>query len=402
MLYIFNAIEQLQAILKPDTSLSHVSGSEAHFLQPQFPALDRVPATACPYYDAIHTEKLTGENTFTFSIPADHSDAQFVTEGNLVAFKDLDLAWQLFEIKRVTDIHGDGLTRTAFCEHAFYELIDDFIRDVRPTSVTASFALTQALSGTRWSVGTVDDLGLNSTNYYYESALSAVQKVAAVWARELQFRVVVTGGVISNRYVDLLVRRGTDTGKQFAYGRHTKSIEREVDLASVVTAMYGRGKGVETDAGGFGRRLTFADIVWTTPGNPANKPATQEWVGDPTALAAWGRPGGRHRFGVFEAADETDPAVLLQKTWNALQEQNTPRVTYRMTVMDLERLSGYSHEKVRLGDTTRAIDRKFYPALLVSARVIEIDRDLIRPENTRITTWQRAYPTPGGANSSRC
>jgi phage minor structural protein len=356
-------------------------------MQSQFPAeSDRVPVTACPYLDAVHTEKLTGENTFSFSVPADHADAQYVTERNLVAFKDLDAVWQLFEIKRLVDLHGDGLTRTAYCEHAFYELIDDFIEDVRPTDCSATFALTQALSGTRWSVGTVADLGTNNTNYYYESILAAVQKVASVWGGELQFRIVVTGGVISNRYVDLLTRRGSDTGKQFAYGRHLQEMQREVDLTTVITAAYGRGKGVETDSGGFGRRLDFSDIVWTTPGNPANKPAGQEWVGDLDALAVWGRAGGtRHRYGVFEDSEEIDAATLLQNTWNYLQEHNTPRITYSMTVIDLERLTGYSHEAVRLGDTTRCIDRVFSPELLISARVIEIARDLVRPENTKIT-----------------
>lgn len=379
MLYIFNIDEALQAVLRND-------------------------GAACPYSVAVHTEAMgtNFQNTFTFTVPANHSDAQYVTEGYLVAFEDLDLAWQLFEIKRVVDLHGDGLTRTAYCEHALYELYDDMIEDVRPTACSATFALTQALTGTRWEVGTVASLGTNSTNYYYENALSAVKKVANVWGGELQFRVVVTGGVIAHRYVDILTRRGADTGKQFAYGRHTQEIEREADLTTVITAAYGRGKGVETDAGGFGRRLDFGDIVWTTPGDPADKPADREWVGDTAALALWGRAGGtRHRFGTYEDSEETDAATLLQSTWDYLQENNTPRVTYRMTVMDLERLSGYSHEKVRLGDTTRGIDREFSPALLVSVRVIWIDRDLLRPENTKITLGNFAPSLADGALTQR-
>lgn len=388
MLYIFNQNEQLQAVLKPDTTptYSRVTG-EAYFIQPQNSTPDGAPpspSTACPYFDAVHYEKLNGENTFTFSVPADHSDSQYVTEGNLVAFKDLDLDWQLFEIKRIVDLHGDGLIKTVFCEHAYYELLDDFIEDIRPYDVSAQFALTQALAGTRWQPGDVADLGINSTNYYYESVLSAIQKVADTWKGELQFRVVVEGGVISARYVDLLARRGADTGKQFVYSKDIKSIEREVDLTNVATALYGRGKGVEVGEG-YGRRLDFADVVWSTAsGDPVDKPAGQEWVGDPEALARWGRPGGRHRFGVFEDPEETDPAKLLQKTWEALQKENNPRITYRLDVADLERLSGYGHEKVRLGDTVRCIDRKFNPPLLVEARVIEINRDLLQPENTHI------------------
>jgi hypothetical protein len=156
--------------------------------------------------------------------------------------------------------------------------------------------------------------------------------------------------------------------------------------------MYGRGKGVETESGGYGRRLTFEDVAWTTPANPVNKAAGQEWVGDPEALARWGRPGGRHRFGIYTNEDQTDAAALLQETWDALQEQKTPLVTYKLDVVALETLTEYSHEAVRLGDLVRVIDREFRPELVVSARVVEIERDLKAPENTKIILGN-FYPT---------
>lgn len=387
MLYIFSKDEKLVAILKPDFGRTTIkTGVSQAFLHTEYPAaFDRAEVEGCPYFDAVHTEKLTGENIFTFSVPANHQDAQYVTEGNLVAFKDLDGNWQLFEIKRVTDTHDDDLIRTAFCEHVFYELIDDFIEDKRPYNTTAAYALQQALEGTRWQAGNVDDLGLNSVNFYYESVLSALQKVANTWGGELQFRIAVVGNTIAARYVDLLSRRGAETGKQFVYSKDIKSIEREVDLTQVVTALYGRGKGEQIEEG-YGRRITFEDVEWSvTNGDPADKPLGQKWVGDPEALARWGRPGGRHRFGVFEDSEEEDPAVLLQKTWEELQRRKNPRITYKLDVADLERLTGYEHEKVRLGDTVRIIDRAFSPELLVEARVIEINRDLLQPENTKIT-----------------
>ena len=360
MLHVFNPAEQLLAVYSQNN-------------------------VACPYYDAVHTEKLNGENTFVFTVTADHPDSRYTAEGNLVGFKDPDKDWQLYEIKHITDTHsGEGLTRTAYCEHVFYELIDDFIEDVRPTDCTALIALIRALEGTRWEPGIVDDLGLNSTNYYYESALSAVQKVVAIWKGELSFRVVIVNNAITKRYVDLLTRRGAITGKQFTHDRNTSQIEREVDLTNVVTALYGRGKGVEVDEG-YGRRLDFSGVEWAVVNEyPADKPLNQRWVGDTQALAQWGR-AGRHRFGVFEDTEETDPFTLLQKTWEVLQERKIPRVTYRLVVIDLESLSGYDHDKVRLGDTVRVIDRNFNPEILVEARVVEINRNLLKPANTKIT-----------------
>ena len=332
-----------------------------------------------PYYNIKHVERLNGENTLTFSIAADHADSQFVAEGNTVAFRDIDLEWQMFEIRSVTDLHSDTLERTAHCEHISYELFDEIIRDIRPTNVSAAFALSQALTGTRWTAGTVSDFGLNSTNFFYESALSAVHKIAAIWGCDYRFRVAVTGGVISGRFVDL-IQRGSVTGKQLSYGRHIQSIERTVDTSTLVTALFGRGKGVQVETGGYGRRLTFADVLWHTP---VTKPLGQEWVGDPTALSLFGRQG-RHRFGIFLDNEETEADVLLQKTWDELQRRKNPRLTYSVRCADLEVLLGYAHDRMRLGDTINIVDREFVPDLLVSARVISVTRDLLNPENTNI------------------
>lgn len=341
------------------------------------------------FFNAVHHDVLNGENTFTFSYPANNVDTQYIVEGNLVGFKDLDSYWQFFEIKRLVDLHGDGIIRTAFCEHIFYELLNDITTDKRPSS-DATSALAGMLENTRWLVGIVDDLGPASTTAYYVSALEAVQNVATAWAGELNWRCVVIGGVIT-RYVDLRAMAGIDTGKQFVYNKDILSIEREVDSSGVVTALYGRGKGVETESGeGYGRRLTFTDVV------VADKPAGQEWIGDATALVQWGR-NGRHRFDVFIDEEETDPAALLAKTRLELEKRISLRVTYRLDVVSLEQLTGYEHEMVRKGDLVRVVDREFKPELVVSARVIELYRDLIDPANTKVVMGSFA-PTIVEAN----
>lgn len=339
---------------------------------------------ACPYFDAEHLERLNGEVSFNFSVPFSHPDAVYIVEENLVAFKDMDGAFQLFVIRQVEEAHNGEKVKTAWCEPAWIELLDEIVDDKRPSNVSASLALTDALMNTRWQVGTVDNLGTNGTNFYYESSLSSITKVANVWKGELRFRVNISGTSITGFYVDLLTQRGSVTGKRFEYTKDITSIKRKVDSSNLKTALYGRGKGEET-GDGYGRRTTFKDIVWATAnGDPVNKPLGQEWVGDPTALTQFGRPGNRHRFGVFEDREETDPATLLLKTWNALQFIKTPLVQYEMSVIDLERLTGYDHEKVRLGDTVYCIDREFNPALTVTARVIEIKRRIDAPEQAEI------------------
>jgi phage minor structural protein len=341
-----------------------------------------------PFYDAIHTEQINKENNFDFSVPADHEDSQHVVEENLVAFKDEDGAFQLFEMKEPETEHGEELRKSVFCQHvSLTELNDEIIEDIRPTDVTAHFALTEALNGTRWQVGTVDDLGTNSTNFYYESVMSAIQKILNTWGGEIRYRVEITGNAITARYIDILARRGADTGKRFVYSKDLVNVRRTVISTGVKTALYGRGKGEET-GDGFGRRITFADVEWLVAnGDPVDKPLGQEWVGDSDALSQFGRPNTdgtkRHREGKFEDSEETDAATLLQSTWDDLQKRKEPLTAYEMSVIDLEQ-DGREHEAVRLGDTSTAIDKKFVPELRVQARIVEIKRNLLEKRKTKV------------------
>jgi len=264
--------------------------------------------TACPFFNAVHDEKINLENTFTFAIPADHIDAQYVTEGSLVAFKDLDSEWQLFEVKRMIDTDDTVTTKQVYCEAAFYELLGDIVPTGGGNGSSAWIAVISALSQSRWEDGTMVDLGLQTTTFNHQTALSCLQQIAATWKGELQFRVTIANNVITHRYVDLLARRGSAAGKQFVFGKDLQKVEREVDFNNVYTAMYGRGKATIESA-----RLTFTDSIWTLPTNPANKPEGQEWIGDTAALAKYGlATGSRHRFGLLKSK-EISWSLIKQK-----------------------------------------------------------------------------------------
>ena len=122
------------------------------------------------------------------------------------------------------------------------------------------------------------------------------------------------------------------------------------------------------------------------PTFPANKPAGQEFIQDNTALLLYGRAGGTiNRMGFFYDDGEQKPRNLLQKTWDYLQQNNSPKVTYEADILDLESLLDYEHEKMRLGDLILILDENFRIPIDISANIIELDRDYLLPENTKVT-----------------
>lgn len=251
------------------------------------------------------------------------------------------------------------------CIEAAYDELKSYhyIKDDRPQDRNAAEMLQMALNGTRWSVGTAYDAGTGSTNFYYISSLEAIQKIADLFQLEVVFSISLdpNSHQIVRRLVNLYAQQGERTGKRFEYGSNLLSVEREESSENLITALIGRGKGEEkyhTADGkpaeedqtpdGYGRRINFADVVWSTDnGNPVNKPAGQEYVEDPDATAAYGFDDGKPRIGIEIFEDITDPGELLQATWSALQTLKRPKVSFKANTLDVGDLG--------LGDTVAII-----------------------------------------------
>lgn len=320
----------------------------------------------------VYEEELNGSDTFEFEV----ADIE-IEKGYRLLFKDIYSDWREYIVAGVEEKHNrNGLRKKVYCESSFYETLGDWLEDLRPTNSTARVVLTQALSTTRWEVGAVDDLGLNSTNFYRMDAKTATEKVAEVWGGEIKTRIEVTGNKITGRFIDLYKNRGTDKGKRFTYTKDIEEVERSVSEDLIITALHGFGKGEEIGEG-FGRRLDFSSI---------NKGKT--YLQNNEALSIFGRnnPDGTksHIFGKVEFDDIEDKEVLKVETKKALDILSIPFTTYKVKVQDLS-IFGYQHERVNLGDYVWIIDKEFVPELRFQARVVKIKRNLVNELETEIT-----------------
>lgn len=361
-----------------------------------FDPFDRLLAIVTDYMEAPFEEIINGSKSLEVVIPAEQENAQFFREENQIAFRDLDGRFRLFKIRELVDDDGERMERRAVCVPSMNELEDEPIEDIRPYNTSAKDALSKALANTHWQVGDVAELGTNSTIFYYESVLDAVWKIIDTWGGELVDRVEIEGNRIIGRYIDVVHRLGADTGKLFEIDKDIINIQRTV-RSYPVTAMYGRGSGLESldeddeYAGAYTKKVTFANAIWSKAvGNPTDKPRGQEWVGDEEARQKYGIPNPvtgyrRHRFGFFEDSEEDNPTRLLQSTWDALQEANVPEVTFDMDIITFEGIAGYEHERVRLGDTGTAINRRIQPEIVTEARVVRMKYDVGDPSTGELT-----------------
>lgn len=250
------------------------------------------------------------------------------------------------------------------------ELFGDYIEDKRPYGYSFQRALEVCLEPTRWEVGTVDQPGTVSggLTFYHTDCRSALNSILECGG-ELQTSIMVGADGVTHRRVSILKHRGEANGhRRFSYGKDINSITR-TEHWGAITACYGYGKGVETDSGGYGRKLTFGEIN-----------NGKDYVEDAEALKLYGRPDGKgglkHVFGKYENSSCEDAHQLKDETQDYLDQHKTPGVTYEADVVDLVAM-GRPWEGVGVGDDTQMVDSSFEPTLRCQGRVTKLVSDLL-------------------------
>ena len=345
--------------------------------------------------DALQLQHNEAEFTLYAEIRGDVA----IHDGDALGFYDVDGLYRIFEIATRTLRQPDNIWVLDCVDKGAFELMGDAIEERRARDTGVNDYVGRLLEGTRFDLVSTAS-GTGTMTAYYESVWSALIKVQGAYGVRCIPYYTITGGIVTGRHVKVEPAGTTNRGRIFELGDDLTGLDITYDDSGIKTALYGRGQGIEIEGGdsstdpAYGRRLTFADVVWSTAGgDPVDKPEGQEWIGDPGALAMYGRDG-RHRYGFVVFDSTTDPDELIQQTWDALQEQKDPIISITGTVRDTERIFGRSHEAVRMHDTVLVRMRRSSAYMDISAVISGIIRDYVDPDNTRVTIGN-ALPTSG-------
>lgn len=322
-------------------------------------------------------EEMTVNATFPFV------DGKVIERGQRLAFRDPATdTIEVFEVRSVSSIEPDHYQQISAEAICLSELQDEHINTAEITGQTAAQALTTVLAGTMWSVGTNTASGTQSADISRGSVWQAVNTIKSKWNVYITPRVVITNGAITGRFLDISPAQGTWRGVRLSVRKNMLDANVTYNDEDVLTALYGYGGTIDKPRSGGDdepEELTFADVVWTATGGHPAKPAGQTYLEDPSKTAIYGR-NGRPRFGYYQNSSITDPNVLLQKTWEALQRTYEPRISITGTVADLYRL-GYKDEPLRLHDI--AIVEIEETGEAFQKEITRLDVDLIDPTGNR-------------------
>ncbi|MDF9626621.1 phage tail spike protein, partial [Bacillus cereus] len=267
----------------------------------------------------------------------------------------------------ITEVEKDPNDRSAitYASGAWINLAkDDYIRPQKIEGKTVNECMDIALVGTKWKRGKTEYAGFRSiTIDEFIDPLRFLKKIASLFELEMIYRVEVVGSQIAGWYVDMVKKRGRETGKEVTLGKDLVGIKRIENSQNICTALIGfiKKEGGEV--------LTIADINKGMP-----------YIVDNDAFQRWNEKG-KHKFGFYTPETEQDitPERLLTLMKTELAKRVNTSISYDVQAQSIGRVFGLSHELINEGDTIRMKDAGFTPKLYLEARTIAGDESFTDP-----------------------
>ncbi|MCU4862919.1 tail fiber domain-containing protein [Bacillus cereus] len=242
---------------------------------------------------------------------------------------------------------------------------DGIIKPQRIESETVNTFIDIALADSKWQRGITDYSSFHTmTIDEFIDPLNFLKKIAALFELEIQYRVEVSGSQITGWYVDMIKKRGRETGKEVTLGKDLVGVRRIEHSRDICTALVGfvRGEGdklitIESINNGF------------------------LYITDSDAFQRW-NAHGKHKFGFYTPETEDQnmtPQRLLTLMKTELKKRVNSSVSYEVEAQSIGRIFGLAHELINEGDTIRIKDTGFTPKLYLEARVIAGDESFTDP-----------------------
>ncbi|XZL35206.1 phage tail protein [Clostridium perfringens] len=306
------------------------------------------------YSEFDFKDKLQTSSIFSFST----SKKNNIKKGNKVGFFRKE-KFQLFLIDDFTEHTYIDESQISVVTISDYNILgNSIIEDKRVINGTLREAAEKALEGSEYKVGVVEEFENKNINFYFVSRLKALNDIVNTFNCEIDVRIDIddSTGKIINKYIDFKHRLGKDTGLRFTFDTNLEAIEKS-PIGDHFNVLYGRGKSLETDSGGYSRKLDFAEI------NNGKK-----YVEDLESIKKYGRLEG-----IYEDGNIEDKQLLLSKTLEKLEEIKNPKFTYKVSLKNLMAFDKFEHYQCEKGDTIFILDEE--DDLVLEARVVEISEE---------------------------
>jgi phage minor structural protein len=324
---------------------------------------DQIVANIQPqnYWDDIrHWEIKNNIDTLEFKVFDNTEHAATLMQQNLVLKEVRDGRIVPYVINNEVEKDSRDRSLTVRTSGAWVQIAKDgYIMPQRIEGKTVNQFMDMALVGTKWKRGKTEYAGFHTmTIDTIIDPLTFLKKIASLFELEIQYRVEVVGSQIVGWYVDMVKKRGRDTGKEVTLGKDLVGVRRIEHSRDICTALIGFVQGEGN---------TIITVESINDGLP--------YITDSDAYQRWNE-NGKHKFGFYTPETEEQnmtPKRLLTLMKTEFAKRVNTSVVYDVEGAAIGRVFGLSHEIINEGDTIRIKDTGFTPKLYLEARAIACD-----------------------------
>ncbi|MGQ7728467.1 MULTISPECIES: phage tail spike protein [unclassified Bacillus (in: firmicutes)] len=271
-----------------------------------------------------------------------------------------------YVINNEVEKDSDDRLLTVHASGAWVQIAKDgIIKPQRIESETVNTFIDIALADSKWKRGITDYSSFHTmTIDEFIDPLTFLKKIAALFELEIQYRVEVSGSQITGWYVDMIKKRGRETGKELTLGKDLVGVRRIEHSRDICTALVGFVRDE-------GEKLITIESI--------NNGLL--YITDSDAFQRW-NAHGKHKFGFYTPETEDQnmtPQRLLTLMKTELKKRVNSSVSYEVEAQSIGRIFGLAHELINEGDTIRIKDTGFTPKLYLEARVIAGDESFTDP-----------------------
>lgn len=342
--------------------------------------MDNLLPKALHYYDDTLHEYLKGSTyTYSFSASADHSDSQYLVEGNKLAFVYREKNYYL----TIMTAEKDEYTVTCEAFGLPFELLnEDKEAYAAPEAMTFEeyLAVFDPEGIITLGLNEVSDKSITHEWTGTESMLARLYSLATAFDAEVEFQAVLhdnysLAGIILNVYKEHgdgsqgMGENRMDT--ILRYGKEVDGVRKTADISELYTAIRPTGKnGLDITSIEINEYDENGNLEYSSPQGNRNIYAVQAKDRFPSNLTA---PATERYTALVWSYDTDNVNVLAGQALARLKEVCVPNVRYEV--------SGYVDANI--GDTFVIQDEEYTPQLLLSARVTEQERSFTDPSQNK-------------------
>ncbi|MDA2153103.1 hypothetical protein PDN20_31600 [Bacillus cereus] len=314
--------------------------------------------------DKRHWEIKNNIDTLEFKTFDGTPHAVALQQQNLVLKEVRDGRIVPYVINNEVEKESNDRTITVHASGAWVQIAKDgFIKPQRIESETVNTFIDIALADSKWKRGKTDYSSFHTmTIDEFIDPLAFLKKIATLFELEIQYRVEVVGSQITGWYVDMIRKRGQETGKEVVLGKDLVGVRRIEHSRDICTALV----GFVRDEGD--KLITIESINNGLP-----------YIVDNDAFQRWNEHG-KHKFGFY--TPETEENITPERLLTLMKTELAKRVSsvsYEVEAQSIGRIFGLAHELINEGDTIRIKDTGFTPKLYLEARAIVGDESHTDP-----------------------